>query len=284
MPGRRSIDHPVVAVRDLDRAAEEWRALGFTLTPRAHHADHMGTCNHVVQFRNRAFIEILEVDRPERMTAHAPEESPPRFSFGAHHHAFLGNGPGLSMLALTTADARADLEELRQRGLHTYAPFDFERRTTLPDGSEATVGFSLGFVTSPRFAGNAFFLCQHRAPQHFWRESYQTHANGALSLDAIYVVSERPEDDAAFLSVLTGGTVHPADGGYRVDCGEQELIVATAACLARLAPDVTTSRPESPRLAGLAIGVPDPPSAPVVVSGTFIAWRLAAVSGRSETR
>jgi hypothetical protein len=34
----------VIAVRDLDRAADDFRALGFTLTPRGHHS--VGSQNH----------------------------------------------------------------------------------------------------------------------------------------------------------------------------------------------------------------------------------------------
>ena len=42
MGSGRSIDHVVVAVRDLDRAAHSYEALGFTLTPRAMHDELPG--------------------------------------------------------------------------------------------------------------------------------------------------------------------------------------------------------------------------------------------------
>jgi catechol 2,3-dioxygenase-like lactoylglutathione lyase family enzyme len=37
----RAIDHVVLAVRDLDRAAARYEQLGFTLTPRASHEDRV---------------------------------------------------------------------------------------------------------------------------------------------------------------------------------------------------------------------------------------------------
>lgn len=37
------IDHAVVMVQDLDKAAENYRQLGFTLSPRGTHSAHMGT-------------------------------------------------------------------------------------------------------------------------------------------------------------------------------------------------------------------------------------------------
>ena len=64
MPEERSIDHVVVAVRDLDHLAGEFEASGFNLTPRAYHSDRMGTSNRLIQFANNSFIELLEVDRP----------------------------------------------------------------------------------------------------------------------------------------------------------------------------------------------------------------------------
>ena len=44
MPAR-GLDHLVLAVRDLDRAADFFTGLGFTLTPRAEHP--FGTSNHL---------------------------------------------------------------------------------------------------------------------------------------------------------------------------------------------------------------------------------------------
>src|SRR5262249_4145379 len=34
------IDHAVVMVRDLDKAADNWKRLGFTLSPRGTHSAH----------------------------------------------------------------------------------------------------------------------------------------------------------------------------------------------------------------------------------------------------
>jgi Glyoxalase-like domain len=39
------IDHAVVVVNDLDKAAENWKRLGFTVSPRGTHSAHMGSGN-----------------------------------------------------------------------------------------------------------------------------------------------------------------------------------------------------------------------------------------------
>ncbi len=67
MASGRAIDHVVLTVRDLDRAAITYQELGFTLTPKAAHEDRIGTSNRLAQFGGKNFIELLEVDRPERL-------------------------------------------------------------------------------------------------------------------------------------------------------------------------------------------------------------------------
>ena len=42
------LDHAVVMVGDLDKAAENWKRLGFTLSPRGTHSAHMGTGNYTI--------------------------------------------------------------------------------------------------------------------------------------------------------------------------------------------------------------------------------------------
>src|SRR5262249_61202480 len=98
MTSGRAIDHVVLAVRDLARVATTYEALGFTLTPRASHEDRMGTSNRLAQFKAKNFIELLEVDRPDRLARHGVSGQPPFFSFGDHNPPALAQPDGLSML------------------------------------------------------------------------------------------------------------------------------------------------------------------------------------------
>jgi hypothetical protein len=52
------IDHAVVMVRDLDKAAENWRRLGFTVSPRGTHSAHMGSGNYTIMF-DPDYMELL---------------------------------------------------------------------------------------------------------------------------------------------------------------------------------------------------------------------------------
>ena len=273
----RPIDHIVLAVDDLDTAAECYESLGFTLTPRAAHQDSMGTSNRLVQFGNESFIETLEVDRPQSLDEHAFDADPPRFSFGAHNRAFIKERNGISMLVFATKDARADIEAFRSDGLDTYAPFDFERPAKLPDGSQVTVGFSLGFATNPGIPAIAFFVCQNRSPQYFWKSQFQQHNNGAQALAAVFVAADNPDAHGDFLGKLFGGAVTPVEAGIRVACGEeQEIIVLEPRRISDIAPGTTMPRGCGPLIVGIALRSKNT-QAPVTPTnqgyGIFVEWR-----------
>jgi len=254
MTGGRAIDHVVLAVRDLDRTAEVYERLGFTLTPRAAHEDRMGTSNRLAQFSGRNFIELLEVDRPTRLQPHDLAGTPPFFSFGDHNRLVVAERAGLSMLVFASDDARADILRFKAAGVATFTPFDFERQARLPDGSQVTVAFTLGFARSPDMPRIAFFVCQNRAQQYFWKAEYQTHANAAQVIMAVYLASRAPERDAQFIGAMFGGPIAPIPGGRRVSCGpSQEVRVLTPEAIAERDDSFDAARLASPVLAGISL-------------------------------
>lgn len=245
------IDHVVIAVNDLEQAADRYRALGFTLTPRALHP--WGTANRLVQLRTRNFIELLEVDRPALISDHDLSATPPRFSFGAFNRDFLKHHEGMSMLVLQGRDSHTDVARFERAGLRTYAPFDFQRDATLPDGSRATVAFSLAFATHPDAPAAGFFTCHNRFPDAFWRSQYQSHANGAQSISEVLMTSDRPEHYADFLGAFAGETPTPHREGFSVACGPQQLRVLTPDALTGRFPGETWPRTSGLRFAALVI-------------------------------
>lgn len=223
MTSGRAIDHVVIAGRDLDGLAARYEALGFTLTPRAFHEDRMGTSNRLAQLRGRNFIELIEVDRPDGVE----EPRPGGFGFGAYLKRWLDVREGLAMLVFRTEDALADIAEWRARGIDTYEPFSFRRQARLPDGREVTVGFTLGFATSPELPDLAVFVCENRAPEHFWKPAFQAHANGASEITAVTLAADEPTRHVTFLNRLFGGDVSSTGCGISVACGPHRLDVCT---------------------------------------------------------
>lgn len=197
MSTKRGIDHLVIAVNDLPAARDRFSRLGFSTTPLGKHP--WGTANHLLQFP-RNFIELLGVISPDALVS----MSDGHFSFGAHNAQFLRRREGMSMLVLSTEDARADAVAWREHNLHVYEPYHWSRKATLPDGSEMTVAFTLTFVTNPLMPEIAFFTCQQHNPEAFWKPEYQLHANGATAVSGVTLVDEEPARHMGFLSSLLG--------------------------------------------------------------------------------
>ena len=189
------LDHVVVAVHDLEAAASAWEALGFTVTPEARHP--WGTANRLIQF-DGFFIELLAV-ADEGLIREAGEGE---FSFGAFNRDFLKSREGGSMVVFESRDPGRDRAFFEKHHLQTYAPFSFEREAKAPDGSVRKVAFDLTFVTDPLAPSIAYFTCRNRFPENFWRQEYQTHANGAAAIDEVVLVARDPCDHHEFLGSL----------------------------------------------------------------------------------
>ena len=200
------IDHLVLAMNDLDAGRDLYTRLGFTLTPPALHP--WGTSNALAQLQG-CFLELLSIQEPKKIEDHRPG----LFSFGAFNREFLSRREGFSMLALDSKDARADHAAWRAADIETYAPFDFSRKAKLPDGDEKTVSFSLTFATDPNTPGIAFFTCQQHAPDVFWRENYQRHANTAQTVSAVTIGSNAPGKHLGFLKLISGCELVRENGG-----------------------------------------------------------------------
>ncbi len=271
----RPIDHIVLAVHDLDAAAAVYEGLGFTLTPRATHEDRMGTSNRIAQFAGKNFIEILEVDRPDKLAPHDFAKEPPFFSFGGQSKALLEDREGISMLVFAGEDAHADAARFSATGVPTYEVFDFDRKARLPGGDEVTVSFSLTFATSPDMPEIAFFVCQNRAPQYFWKPEFQQHENGAEVISAVYIASPDPARDAAFVSSMFDGEVTDIDGGKAVACGAgQEVRILTPEVILKRDPSLRLAPDSSPMFVGIALtsGEARATTPAAAACGIFIEW------------
>jgi hypothetical protein len=196
----RHIDHVVVAVQDLDGAADLYARLGFQVGPRNRHP--WGTENRIIQFR-QSFIELITAPADADIPLHAPGH----FSFGAFVRDYLQQREGLAMLVLSSADAIADAVRFAQDGIGDFAPFRFERTGRRPDGSATHVAFSLAFAVDSQAPDLGFFTCQQHFPEAFWNEALQRHPNGATAITGVTIAAPRPQDHAGFLSAFTGSPV-----------------------------------------------------------------------------
>ncbi len=247
----RKFDHLVLCASDLEQAQRFYRAIGFTLAPRALHP--FGTANSLVQLQGNS-LELLSVADP----ALIPKPEPGKFSFAVYNQAFLRKHEGFSMLVLASSDAAADAAEFKKSGLQAYDVFDFGRQATLPDGSKARVDFSLAFVTEPSMPEAAFFTCQQHAPQHFWRPEFQRHANGATRLVEVVMSATRPRDYRSFFERLMKSPARISASDMAIGGDGEALTVLDHDALAARYPEIPRRGPgEAPRLEAFAIEVAD---------------------------
>jgi catechol 2,3-dioxygenase-like lactoylglutathione lyase family enzyme len=206
------IDHAVVMVKDLDKAAENYKRLGFTVSPRGTHSAHMGSGNYTIMF-DPDYMELLGVLTPTEHNAPA--------------RAFLEkNGEGIERIAFTAVDSAAGAEEIRARGLAALGPVDFERPVTMPDGTLSAAKFRVfQWPVAEAPGGVRIFACQHKTRETVWIPELMTHANAAERLKQVLIATPEPAKDAAHLARLidrepkaeADGAVAVPSGGDRAD-------------------------------------------------------------------
>lgn len=238
----QGIDHVVIAVADLDRAAADFERLGFTLTPRGRHT--MGSENHCAMFAGDYF-ELLAVPADHPVTR--------------YYSDFLAHGDGLAALALKTDDAAGFYAELAAAGIGAAPPVDFSRPVSLPEGVR-DAAFRITQVDIGETPGGRVFACQHFTPEVVWRPEYENHANGAIGLSGVSVLTdsahfaatrrawERLFDRAAQGSGEEGRNWHVATGNTPVN-------VLTTASFAGVHSGVMASDRELPHFCALHFGV-----------------------------
>ena len=200
------LDHLVVMVRNLDHAAEQWRALGFTLSPRGTHSAHLGTGNYTIMF-GVDYLELLGVLHETALNA------PSR--------AFLDSrGEGIERAAFTTSNAAAGVSALRTRGIDALGPIEFSRPVDLRDGSRAEAAFSVFHWPLEQRPGNLrIFACQHHTRDSVWLPELQAHPNGATGIVCVEIVTPTPAKAATQLAGLIDGLAQSCDAGVRVATG-----------------------------------------------------------------
>jgi hypothetical protein len=201
------IDHAVVMVKELDRAAENWKRLGFTVSPRGTHSTHMGSGNYTIMF-DPDYMELLGV-----LTS--TEHNAPARAYLAKH------GDGIERVALTAVDSAAGAEEIRARGYTPIGPTDFERPVTMPDGTLSAAKFrTFQWPTADAPGGVRIFACQHKTRKTVWIAELMKHANGARRLRQVLIATQDAAKDAAHLSrMIDREARNEPDGAVAVPSG-----------------------------------------------------------------
>ena len=241
------IDHAVVVVRDLDQGAENWKRLGFTVSPRGTHSAKLGSGNYTIMLGSD-YIELLGI-------LVETEHNTPTRNFLAQR------GEGVERIAFTAVDSAAGAEEIKARGYAAVGPIDFERPVTMPDGSQSAAKFRIfQWPIEEAPAGLRIFACQHKTRETVWIPELQKHANAAKGLKQALVVSPDPAKDAAHLArMIDRGVRHEPDGAIAVSSGSDraDFVFLTKDQLGRRYPNASLAGLPERGGAGLVLATGD---------------------------
>ncbi|WP_395681367.1 VOC family protein [Inquilinus sp.] len=188
-----SLDHVVIAVRDLERTVADYAALGFTVVPGGEHT-HGASHNALIVFADGAYIELIAFRRPN-----------PEFRWW---RVLDRAGDGLVDFALLPGDIVADVAAAKARGLALEGPTDGGRLR--PDGER------LEWRTARAATSDLPFLCGDVTPRRLRvpEGDVRRHANGALGVAGIEIAVADPAASARRYEALLG-----TDPGASIDLG-----------------------------------------------------------------
>ncbi|CAN5919474.1 VOC family protein [soil metagenome] len=206
-----TLDHVVINARDdMDRAADTYRRLGFTLTERGYHS--LGSINHLAMF-GTDYLELIAV--PKGATTGRLD----LMTFAA----------GLNGLVFGSEDSAVTYESLSKAGVPFDPPVEFTRPVkvggTEHDARFRTVRMKAGVVPYGRI-----YYCHHFTRELVWRDEWRHHANGTVAIVRALIVEPDPAAAATLYTDMFGPeSVRDIKGGKRVVVGNSTFDIVTEA-------------------------------------------------------
>lgn len=219
----RGIDHPVIAVRDMDGSRERFQRLGFTVPPRGSHIQ-WGTGNWCLMFPDD-YLELRGIVDPGRYTHNLDK--------------FLAVREGLMGIAFAPESADETYRLAHEAGLNPAPPRELTRNFEHPEGFTKP-SFRLVFLNESKTPElMASLACQHLTPELIRRPEWLTHPNGVTGIAAMTSVVKDPE------SVVTAQSALFGVGNVSRDGGDVAVRVGPTATVAFMSPASAERRGEA---------------------------------------
>lgn len=187
--GILGVDHPVIAVADMDASEKVYKKLGFTVPPRGSHME-WGTGNWCIMFADD-YLELRGIVDASRYTHHLDEYLADR-------------GEGLMGLAFATADADQSHKTALESGLKPTAIKDLTRRFHLSTG-DAFPSFRIVYLSESDAPGLlTSVICGHKTPEIIRRPEFLQHPNAVVGVSSTTIVVPNPADYKAAYENLFG--------------------------------------------------------------------------------
>ncbi|MGE0424293.1 MAG: VOC family protein [Reyranellaceae bacterium] len=208
-----TLDHVVINARDdMDRAADTYRRLGFTLTERGYHS--LGSMNHLAMF-GTDYLELIAI--PKGATSGRLD--------------LLDYPYGLNGLVFGSEDSAVTYDALSKAGVPVDPPVEFTRPVKFSGGQgEArfrTVRMKAGVVPYGRV-----YYCHHFTRDLVWRDEWRHHANGTVAVARALIVEPDPAKGAKLYADMFGpDNIRDIKGGKSVVVGNSRFDIVTEAAL-----------------------------------------------------
>ena len=208
----KGIDHAFILVNNLEKSAESFRQLGFTLSPRGLHSKEQGTANYTVMFQNDYFelLGIIEETAANRQKKQDLENY----------------GEGLYAIAGRIDNALAAAQSLTELGFDVTKVQNFSRPVDLGGGKQGVAAFSTVAFKKNEVPNGQVFMCEQKTRDMVWRSELMTHENGAIALQSVILLSSEPEKTAKrYARLFKDGKIAETDGEIIVSTGRNSAII-----------------------------------------------------------
>ncbi len=260
--GIESLDHPVIAARDLDAARATYERLGFTIPPRGSHIE-WGTGNLCIMFQDD-YLEIRGIVDASRFT----------MNLDKHLDQY---GEGLMGVAFRTDDVQTSYREMVDHGMRVAEPRRLTRNFEHPEGWTQP-SFELCVPEPDDIEGLMHVVVlQHLTPELIRRPDFLSHQNACVGVNAMAGIVHDTERIAAKLALLLGddSVQTDADGVHLVvPTGQQIDLLLPHAYQARFGDIGRESDSKTPRLGAMTLQVEKLSRTQDVLAGNSVAFDI----------
>lgn len=219
------LDHPLIAVHDINAIRDRLIEIGFNMTPIGKHP--WGTSTSLAMFKG-CLIEIMGI-YDETLIDEVPAGD---FHFGRHVFEHLQKREGVALTALHSTNSVAEADFAEEAGFQVSGHLEFGRDVTLPDGSTGRTKTTLAVLPDKAHPRLSFFLCQQHRPELIYVPSWLDHPNSVCGYAGASLLV-RDGDLKTLATKFSGlyGTARPCDGGVVFDTANGKMRLMTRAAI-----------------------------------------------------
>ncbi|MGH1479576.1 MAG: VOC family protein [Geminicoccales bacterium] len=235
------IDHPLIAVHDIDLFRDRLISLGFNMTAIGKHP--WGTSTSLAMFEG-CLIEIMGIDDESLLDAYPAGD----FCFGRHVYDHLQEREGIALTALHSTDCVADAKRAEEAAFTVSGHLEFGRDVKLPDGRADRTRTTLALMPDARWPRLSFFLCQQHRPELIYVPEWLDHPNTVDGICGVTVLAEDEDNDALigkFVDLY--GPAERLEGGFQISTANGPIRVQSRQTVERdfgMLPGVITASSE----------------------------------------